>query len=368
MFVKMMQFDKTIKAVKMLTSVMLAASSMVASAQIPQVATDIPAVHSLVAKVMGSLGEPSLLLNATVSTHHATLKPSMAAKIRQADMVVWVGNSFTPWLGKAINSIVPDAVSLELDKVPSITLLAMRDEPNFAHDSHGEHGHDEDSHDEHDHDEDSHDEDSHDEDSHDEDSHDEDSHDEDSHDEDSHDEHDHDEHTGHTSIDPHVWLDPQNAKIWLDLIATELSKLDTANKMAYENNAANAKQEIDILIVQIVKQLNPVQNKNFFVFHDAYQYFENRFGLKASGTIFLGDASKPGIGRLADIRDMIASGQVNCVFTEPQFDKSLLAAVATEDQIRLGELDPLGLEIDPGQSLYPLLLRQMADSFTACLQ
>lgn len=328
MFVKMMQFDKTIKAVKMLTSVMLAASSMVASAQIPQVATDIPAVHSLVAKVMGSLGEPSLLLNATVSTHHATLKPSMAAKIRQADMVVWVGNSFTPWLGKAINSIVPDAVSLELDKVPSITLLAMRDEPNFAHDSHGEHGHDEDSHDEH----------------------------------------DHDEHTGHTSIDPHVWLDPQNAKIWLDLIATELSKLDTANKMAYENNAANAKQEIDILIVQIVKQLNPVQNKNFFVFHDAYQYFENRFGLKASGTIFLGDASKPGIGRLADIRDMIASGQVNCVFTEPQFDKSLLAAVATEDQIRLGELDPLGLEIDPGQSLYPLLLRQMADSFTACLQ
>ncbi len=343
MFVKMMQFDKTIKAVKMLTSVMLAASSMVASAQIPQVATDIPAVHSLVAKVMGSLGEPSLLLNATVSTHHATLKPSMAAKIRQADMVVWVGNSFTPWLGKAINSIVPDAVSLELDKVPSITLLAMRDEPNFAHDSHGEHGHDEDSHDEHD-------------------------HDEDSHDEDSHDEHDHDEHTGHTSIDPHVWLDPQNAKIWLDLIATELSKLDTANKMAYENNAANAKQEIDILIVQIVKQLNPVQNKNFFVFHDAYQYFENRFGLKASGTIFLGDASKPGIGRLADIRDMIASGQVNCVFTEPQFDKSLLAAVATEDQIRLGELDPLGLEIDPGQSLYPLLLRQMADSFTACLQ
>ncbi len=354
----------------MQTKALLAAGFTVALAApvaaAPRVAVDIPAVHALAARVMAGVGEPELVLPPGTSPHGYAMRPSEAALLQEAQVVLWVGEELTPWLGRAVDNLAEDATSVQLLDVPGATLLEFREGATFEAHDHGheeEHGHDHgDEHaheDEHDHDHG--DEHAH-EDDHDHDHGDEHAH-EDDHAHDHGDEHGHD----HDGVDPHAWLDPENAKVWLDAIAGALSTADADNAATYFANAAAGKAELDALTAELEDDLAPLRGSGFVVFHDAYQYFEVRFGIEAAGAIALGDAAQPSPARVTEIRDAIRGMEASCVFSEPQFEPALVATVIEGTGARTGELDPLGAGLELGPDLYPTLLRNLRDNLVGCL-
>ena len=319
----------------------------------PQVVTDIPPVHSLTAMVMGDLGEAVLLAGPGVSPHGFSLRPSQARSLEAAELVISIGPDLAPWLDEAADALAPQALRLNLEDVPGTLALAFREGAAFEpHD----HAHGDDHEDEHeDHDDHAHDE-----------------HDAHAHDDDHDDDH-HDEHEGseahehaHGAHDPHMWLDPQNALTWLGAIAAHLSQLDPENAAAYAANAEAARAEIEAAADQARALVAPIRGRPFVVFHDAYHYFEARFGVEAAAAVSMGDAARPGARRVAEVRARIEQLQARCIFAEPQMPDSLLTAVAG-DGVKIGQLDPLGADLDVGAQMYPALIVQLARNLADCL-
>jgi zinc transport system substrate-binding protein len=321
----------------------LALTTTPALAEVPDVVTDIPPVHALVAEVMGDLGQPVLLLERGADEHDFQLRPSQAADVAGSDLVVWIGPDLTPWLEGALETRPEGASALALLTAEG-TFTRAYGEEGHDHD-HGAEGHD------HNHGEAGHD----------------DGHDHD-HAEEGHDHaekgHDH----AHDGTDPHAWLDPANGRIWLGLIADELSRLDPANAATYAANAAAASERIDALEAEITTLLAPVQGKPLVTFHDAYGYFGDHFGLNFAGSITLGDASSPGAKRLADLRATMEAGEVLCIFPEAQHDTALVTQMAEGTGARIGDmLDPVGSTLEPGPGAYAALLRGMATTLADCV-
>lgn len=244
-------------------------------------------------------------------------------------------------------------------------------EPDVDHHDH-DHGSEEHAgHDDHDHDHAKDDDHAHDDHGHDDHAHD-DHAGHDDHDDHGHDDHaDHDDHAheghAHGEHDPHAWLSPANAETWLNVIAAQLSSADPDNAGAYFANAAAAREELAALSAEIAETLEPVKGGSFIVFHDAYQYFEDAFDFPASGAISIGDASDPSPARIAEIQGRIREEGVGCVMTEPQFNPGIVATVLEGTEANTGVMDPLGSNLEPGASLYPQLMRNMANTLAECL-
>lgn len=359
----------------------------VASAEVPNVAADIAPVHSLVAVVMEGVGSPDLIVRPGASPHGYSMRPSEARALQDADAVFWIGESLTPWLTKPLETLGEGSVQIELLEVEGNVLFEYRDshdhdedehDDHDKHDDHDEHGHkDHDDHDDHaedkghdDHDHEEHAED----DKHDDhedhaDGHDDhaDGHDDhaDGHDDhaDGHDDHDHHDHEG---ADAHAWLDPENARLWLSVIADQLAELDPENADRYQANAAAAREALAGQITRLQADLAPMQGKPFIAFHDAFQYFEQRFGLSLTGTVAIGDASDPSPARLAHLREEIIEHKVACAFSEPQYNVGLIEAAIEGSEAVIYTIDPLGAGLEPGAPLYTKLLDDMATSFAEC--
>ena len=329
-----------------LTSAIMFGGS-VAFADVPKVVADIAPVHSLVARVMNGVGNPNLIIPAGASPHDYQMRPSEARSIQDADIIFWMGEDLTPWLSKALSSLAEGTPVSTLLEVDGIDLLDFREGALFeAHDDHDDHK-DDDDHDDHKDDDDHDDHDDH-------------------KDDDDHD--DHDDHEGHAhgDHDPHAWLSPTIAKVWLNEIAAKLSAIDPDNAGAYFSNAASAKQDLDSLSAEINMLLDPIRDKKFVVFHDAYQYFEKDFNISASGAISLGDASNPSPARLAEVRNRVIDESIQCVLAEPQFKQGLVAAVVEGTDANTAVIDPLGVGLDVGPSLYEDLIRKLASNLAKC--
>ena len=296
--------------------------SGIVSADVPQVTTDIPVTHSLVTRVMAGIGTPDLIVNRGASPHDYSLRPSNAASLEAADLVFWISSELTPWLEGALKTLAADAKVIELMDTKASTVLPFRDGATFETHSH-RHKHDEDGHDE-------------------------------------------DEHAT-VNIDPHGWLDPDNGKTWLDVIATELSKIDPDNADIYFDNVSQGKTDIDAVISEIDATLATFRGTNFIVYHDAYQYFERRFDVLAAGSISMGDVSDPSPARIAEIRQTVEELDMTCVFSEPQFNPELVATVVDGTKARARVIDPLGTRLALGADFYLNLLRNIAQTMASCL-
>ena len=178
---------------------------------------------------------------------------------------------------------------------------------------------------------------------------------------------DQDDHDDHGSHDPHAWLSPENAKLWLNIIASKLSVSDPENAATYFMNAAAGQAEIEEMIAEVSATLKPVQGGKFVVFHDAYQYFENDFDFYASGAISLSDASDPSPSRIAKVQKRIRDEGIQCVLAEPQFKKGLVATVMEGSDATASVIDPLGAELETGPKLYTRLIKNMAKTLRNCL-
>ncbi|WP_270732568.1 zinc ABC transporter substrate-binding protein [Shimia sp. Alg240-R146] len=349
-------------------------------AETPRVVADIAPVHSLVAQVMEGVGTPDLLMQPTASPHGYALRPSEARALQNANLVFWIGHELTPQLEGLLESLADEAHVVELLNSADTVRHNFRTSEDFKITSEEDHEHGHDDHDEHSDHDDHEDHDDHADDDHAEHGHDDhENNDHAEHDDhghegeakhEDHDDHAHDDHEGHDhdGTDVHAWLDPHNARVWLSLIADELSEVDPANAATYAKNAAAAQAELDALEEEIAAKLISVADANFVVFHDAYQYFETRFGLIASGAIRVGDGSSASAARLREVRNTLTENKVECIFSEPQFPDSLVASVAEGLDIHTAELDPLGANQDVGADLYNLVIGQMSDDFVSCLK
>ena len=354
------------------TGAMLASTAL---AEVPLVATDIAPVHSLVARVMDGLGAPDLIISQGASPHEYNLRPSEARALQEANLVFWIGEDLTPWMQNTLETLAEDAEVIELLDADDVSRLEFREGALFeAHDhgdAHEDHGHEED----HDGDHDNHDHEAHDDNGHEEDhDHAHDDHEDDDHaHEEGHEDHDeyahddgHDDHA-HGDQDPHAWLSPENAAVWLNAIAAALSAADPANAGTYYANAAAGREELNALSDEVDATLDPVRGEKFVVFHDAYQYFETAFDFPASGAISLSDATDPSPARIAEIQSRVADEGIACVLSEPQFNPNLVATVMDGIEANTAVLDPLGVELELGPDLYPQLLRNLAVALADCL-
>ena len=358
-----------------------------AKAEIKVVASIKP-IHSLASYLMDGVGKPDLIVDGYSSPHGFALKPSHAKMLQNADIIFWVGEDIESFLEKPLSSIAKKAEKIELMETKGLNVLKFRERNIF--DGHDDHGHDDDGHkkkddhddhdddghkkkDDHGHDDDGHkkkddhDDHGHDDDGHkkkDDHGHDEDGHKEDGHKEDGHD--DHDDHEGHHhgEFDPHIWLDPINAKIILNEMVEHLIENDAKNASAYKSNLEKALKDIDKLTMEVMTELN--QSTSSIVFHDAYQYFEERFNVNVLGAFTVNTDVMPGAEQLAEIREIIEHDKVSCIFSEPQFNPDIINAVAKDMDIKTGVLDPLGATLDPGKGLYFDLIKNMSKSFKGC--
>ncbi len=170
------------------------------------------------------------------------------------------------------------------------------------------------------------------------------------------------------SVNPHAWLDPANAAIWLTLIAANLASLDPANAATYQANAETARAHLTQLDTTLATRFAAVQARAFVTYHDAYSYFASRYALNYAGSLALGDAATPGAARIAALQTTIASAHVVCAFPEAQHDPALLTQFTADGSVKLGEpLDPVGSLLDPGPGAYDALLTGLADRLITCL-
>lgn len=165
----------------------------------------------------------------------------------------------------------------------------------------------------------------------------------------------------------HLWLDPVNAQAMVRKIASALGAADPANAARYETNAGATIQRLQALTSEIRDMMAPVAGRPYIVFHDAYRYFEERFGVPATGSITVSPEVIPGAARLREIRGKIQEVEAVCVFAEPQFEPRLVRTVTEGTDARVGELDPLGASIADGPDLYFDLIRGLASSLSECL-
>ena len=313
-----------------------------ANAEIKVVASIKP-IHSLASYLMDGVAKPDLIVDGYASPHGFAMKPSHAKMLQNADIVFWVGEDLENFLEKPLNSIATKAEKIELMEIKKLTKLKFRERNIFG--DHDDHGHDEhakkDDHDDHDHDEHAK--------------------------KDDHDDHDdHDGHEGHHhgEFDPHIWLDPMNAKIILNEMAEHLIENDAKNASKYKSNLKKALKDIDKLVSNVSSDLN--QSVASIVFHDAYQYFEKRFDVNILGAFTVNTDVMPGAEQLAEIREIIEHDKVACVFSEPQFNPDIIKAVAKDMNIKTGVVDPLGATLNPGKDLYFDLIKNMSNSFKGC--
>ena len=334
------------KILKLISFVFIAllATLSISKAEVKVVASIKP-IHSLVSYVMDGVGKPDVIVDGYNSPHGFSLKPSHAKMIENADLIIWVGEDLEAFLEKPLNTISKKAVNIEIMDLSGIKKLKFREKNIFeGHDDHG-HGHKEKKHDDHGH------------------GHKEKKHDDHGHKEAKHDDHGHDKHA-HGEHDPHVWLDPMNAKVIIKEIENQLVKLDPDNSSKYKANSKKAQSELDNLTKNIKKDLKG--DLRFVVFHDAYQYFENRFGIKVLGALTVNPDVLPGAEQLSEIREVIEHEKVNCLFSEPQFNPAIIKSIAKDTKIKTGVLDPLGATLDKGKGMYSELLQSMYASFKGC--
>jgi zinc transport system substrate-binding protein len=319
----MQKWVKGVKTIGLFCASLVIPVEMVIADQKPiSVVASIKPIHSLVAAVMGDIGTPHLLLEAPSSAHHFTLKPSQARSLQAADIVFWVGPTMEQPLTKALATLAPQAQTLPLIESAGLVLINF-DKVTPAHEKHDHEKHDHEKHDEH---------------------------------------AKHDDHL----INPHIWLDPQNAKIMLGVIAARLAKADPENASTYAANADSMAARLAILETDITSQLASYSAAKFLVLHDAHVYFERRFGLRNYGAITTEPDVMPTASRVKALRDELHEHRFDCIFTEPFLGQKAVALIAEGSKVSIGTLDPIASNLPAGAQLYPDLLMSYAKALQSC--
>ena len=286
-----------------------------------KVLVSIKPFHSLVSAIMQDVSEPLLLINGNNSPHSYALRPSSAENLQQADLVFWGGEILEGFLTKPLQSLASRAKLVSLQETAGLRLLPLRSGIVWQ-----------------------------------------------KHETDSTNDHSAEDETTSTSgTDPHIWLDPYNAKIISAKIVEILTAMDPQNAQSYRINGEKYGLRLELLDRKLKAEMTKVAETPYMVFHDAYQYFEKKYQLNVIGAVTLHLGYGSSVRRLKTVRKTIKKEKIRCIFSEPQFSPKLLQTVTAGTNVKQGTLDPLGAGLESGPELYFILLNNLSHNISSCL-
>ena len=305
-----------------------------------RVVVDIPPVHGIVEGVLGSNASITTLISRGIDPHNYTMKPSHAAALSEADLIVLIGESLTPSLAEKLPSLASNAQIIELAEVSNVHLIAYED----AHEDHEDDAHHDDDHP---------------------DDHPNDHADEKEQNEHEHDEHHDDEHDSHdhSGINPHIWLDIDNAGVWAHAIAKSASELSTALTSDINANLAAFEQAL----IGLKSEMQTLTAKPYSVSHDAFGYLEESFGIDHPQAVTNGMGLRPSPSDMANLRAQIEATPPACMIIDPNDHTALAYALAEEYSIKTVEFSQLG-EFVEGENAYLILMQGAVTAFKTCFQ
>jgi len=272
----------------------------------PRVAVSLPPLHSLVAAVMVGIGKPDLLIEGSASPHRVSLRPSAARKLAKADRVFWVGPELEVVVERGLANLGPDAKAVALLHVPGMIRL----KPYKTHNSR----------------------------------------------------------KGAAAYDPHFWLDPENAIRITKAVAEILIAVDPVNAARYQRNQETAVQRLRALDETIGAALRPVAGQPFLVLHDSYSYLARRYGLGPMEAVIVNPEQSPGARRFIVLKKRIYEKKIRCLFRESQLSSPIVERLLEDTNLRIGVLDPLGGDLEPGPGLYGKMMRRNVAHLIRCLK
>lgn len=302
---------------------MLAGLSVAASLALPAqaaVVASVKPVGFIASAIADGVTPVEILLPDGASEHDYALRPSDIKRLQDADLVVWVGPEMEAFMTKSAASL-PAQKNVEMDTLPGVKALLLKggEDEEEEHEGHA-HG--------------------------------------------SAEEH---EHHHHGEYNMHLWMSPEIARKTAVAIHAKLLELMPQSKDKLDANLQHFEAELSSADAKIGNQLAPVKGKGYFVFHDAYTYFEKHYGLTPLGHFTVNPEIQPGAQRLHQIRTQLVEQKAACVFAEPQFRPAVIEAVARGTKVRSGTLDPLGTNITPGKDSYVTFLSQLSSQYASCL-
>ncbi|PQJ45475.1 zinc ABC transporter substrate-binding protein [Vibrio campbellii] len=287
-------------------AIILAATAMLTlPAHAVTVLTSIKPIQMIATELTEGVTKPDVLLQNNASPHDYALRPSDVKKVAAADLVIWYGHDLEPFLEKVVTD---KGNTLTISQIPDLSLREFGSEHAHDHDGHN-----------------------------------------------------------HGTHDPHFWLGIETVQQVANAIAHKLAEIDPEHAATYAENLNKFEVQLKAKDAEIKQQLTPVKDKGYFVFHDAYGYFEERYDLNQMGHFTVSPDRKPGAKTLIHIRKTLGTGEVACVFSEPQFTPAVIESVMRGSDVKTGILDPLGSEIDVKSGSYFEFLQGMSNSFSQCL-
>ena len=279
--------------------------------------------HSLVSGVMLGISIPRLLLKGNLSPHRYSMKPSDAEELQYADIIFWGGENLEIFLAKPLSSLSKDAKVFSVLQMDGLMLKSFRSleykRKSEIFESYAINLSDEQYIEQ------------------------------------------------HSAVDPHIWLDPENAKVITNRIVNILSEFDPVNAKKYQRNGEKINFRLNELDQQLSSEMRKISDRPYLVLHDAYQYFESRYQLKSAGSITLNLDHLLGVRRLKKVQTMIKRNEVLCIFGEPQYSKKIIEVLIEGTSVKKGILDPIGADLSPGPELYFDLMKNLSISLKSCL-
>ena len=279
-----------------------------------KVLTSIKPLQLIAAAVQDGVAIPEVLLPPGASPHNYALRPSDVRKVQSVDLVYWIGPSMEGFLPRVLNGRTLPSVAVQ--DLPGLKLR------RFAEDSH-------------------------------------------SHAEEA-DEHDHDHRPG--SLDAHLWLSPVNARVIATKMAADLSAADPANAARYQSNLKAFDERLDALDLRLKARLAGIVGKPYFVFHEAFDYFEDAYGLKHTGVFSVAAEVQPGAQHVAAMRTRLQEVGKTCVFSEPPLRPRLAETLVAGLPVKLAELDALGGYTPATAQGYEQVLEKLGNDLAGCLE
>ncbi|MDD0844936.1 zinc ABC transporter substrate-binding protein [Pseudomonas sp. Gutcm_11s] len=290
-------------------------SSLAVQAADVRVLTSIKPLQLIAAAVQDGLGQPEVLLPPGASPHHFALRPSDVRRVQSADLLYWIGPDMETFLPRVLSG--RDKPNTAVQGLPGLTLRHFGEGAADEHEHAHEHGADE---------------------------------------------HDHDHRPG--SLDAHLWLLPANARVIAAKMAADLSAADPSNAARYQANLTAFEQRLSGLDGELKARLAPLASKPFFVFHQAFDYFESAYGLQHAGVFTAASEVQPGARQVAAMRERLTAAGPACVFSEPPLRPRLAETLSSGLPVKLAELDALGAKA----TSYEQLLTNLGSGLAGCLE
>ena len=289
-------------------------STITAAEASVRVLTSIKPLQLIAAAVQDGIAVPEVLLPPGASPHNYALRPSDVRRVQEADLLYWIGPNMETFLPRVLSG--RSKASVPVESLPGMHL---------RHFTASTEHHDDDE-----------------------------------------DEHDHDHRPG--SVDAHLWLSSVNARVIAAKMAADLSQADPANAARYESNVKAFDARLDALDAQIKQRVAGISGKQYFVFHEAFDYFEEAYGLKHAGVFAVSSEVQPGAQHVAAMRARLTEFGKTCVFSEPPLRPRLADTLSAGLPVKLAELDGLGGYTPATAQGYEQLLSKLADDLAGCLE